>query len=458
MQGRPTTWLRISGYRFLLDRLERALLGGRSARAQASSLTLGCVLAAVVMAGGAVLAVLRPHAGLDDARIVLTRESGALYVRVGDTWHPVPNLASARLIAATAAGARPVSETELRGAKRGPSLGIPGAPALLGATLPGPEEAVWTICDTDGRASGARATTVLVGRPDASPAHRLNAGEAILSTPGPGAPAYLLYAGRRAVVDLSDAVAVRALRLEGRAPRVVSQALLNAVPEAPPIAAPHIGGARGRSAGLPGFAVGSVLRITRGDGDEYYAVLAGGAQRIGAVAADLLRFSDSHGLANAVTVAPDVIRDAPVVTTLPVAGFPDRAPSLADAGDTVCVTRDAAAAGENVAFSSGDRLPLPSGRTPVALAQADGPGPALDAVYLPPGRSAYVAGGGRADTRYLVADTGVRFAVADDDAAHDLGLPAAVAAPWPVLAALPMGPELSRRNASVARDVASGCP
>ncbi len=458
MQGRPTTWLRISGYRFLLGRVERALLGGRSSRAQAASLTLGCVLTAVAMAGCAVLALLRPQADLGAARIVLTRESGALYVRVGDTWHPVPNLASARLIAATAAGVRPVSEAELRGTRRGPSLGIPGAPALLGAPLPAADEAVWTICDTDDRASGARATTVVVGRPDTSPADRLGAGEAILAAPGPGAPAYLLYDGRRAVVDLSDAAVVRALRLEGRAPRTVSQALLNAVPEAPPIAAPRIGGARGPSAGLPGFAVGSVLLITGGDGDEYYAVLAGGAQRIGAVAADLLRFSDSLGAANAVTVAPDVIRDAPVVTTLPVAGFPDRAPALADAGGTVCATRDAAAGGENVAFSSGDRLPLPSGRAPVALAQADGAGPALDAVYLPSGRSAYVRGGGRADTGYLVTDTGVRFAVADDDAAHDLGLPAAVAAPWPVLAALPTGPELSRRNASVARDVASGCP
>ena len=102
---------------------------------------------------------------------------------------------------------------------------------------------------------------------------------------------------------------------------------------------------------------------------------------------------------------------------------------------------------------------MPAGQAPVTLAQADGAGPALDAVYLPPGRSAYVRANGRVGTRYLVTDTGVRFAIHDDDAAHDLGLPAAAtAAPWPMLAALPSGPELSQANASVARDTVAGPP
>ena len=100
---------------------------------------------------------------------------------------------------------------------------------------------------------------------------------------------------------------------------------------------------------------------------------------------------------------------------------------------------------------------MPAGQAPVTLAQADGAGPALDAVYLPPGRSAYVRANGRSGTRYLVTDTGVRFAIHDDEAAHDLGLPAvALPAPWPMLAALPSGPELSRANASVARDSVAG--
>lgn len=386
------------------------------------------------------------------------RESGALYVRVGDAWHPVLNLASARLIAATDANPRPVRESELARTKRGPLLGIPGAPQLLAPPLAG-DESVWTICDTDGNAS----TTVVIGPAAGSAVRRLSPEQAVVVTAGPGSPAYLLYDGQRAMVDLADTAVVRALRLEGRAPRIVSQLLLKAVPEVPPITVPRIRDAAAKAAGLPGFPVGAVLRVTRAGGDEYYVVLARGVQRIGQVTADLLRFGNSQGSTNIIAVAPDVIRGAPIVTALPVATFPDRAPGEGDlttTDTTVCATRAPAASGQSdVAVVAGSGLPLPDGRAPVALSQADGPGPALDAVYLPPGRSAYVRADGQAGARYLITDTGVRFAIRDDDAAHDLGLPPAAApAPWPMLAALPSGPELSRQSASVARDTVSGPP
>ncbi len=192
------------------------------------------------------------------------QHSGALYVQVGDTWHPVLNLVSARLIAGTAASPELVQESDLGRTKRGPLLGIPGAPQFVGEPLSA-DESAWTICDAD----GTGATTVVVGPTDASPVRRLAAGHALLVAPASGSPAYLRYNGQRAVVDVADAAVLRALRLEGRAPRLVSQSLLNAVPEAPPITAPPIRGAGEVAAGFP---VGSVLRIARGDGDEYYVV------------------------------------------------------------------------------------------------------------------------------------------------------------------------------------------
>ncbi|MGO9507371.1 MAG: type VII secretion protein EccB [Mycobacterium sp.] len=460
MPREPTTRLQVSGYRFALRRIECALLRrdvravNEPMRAHSASLAAGCLLATIALAVCAVVAVLRPQAALDHAEIVLGRESGALYVRVGDTWHPVLNLASARLIAATDAKPLPVRESDLSRTKRGPLLGIPGAPQLLAPPLHG-DESAWTICDNDTDAP----TTVVIGPAEA---RRLPAEQTILVTAGAGSPVYLLYHGARAMVDLADPAVARALRLEGRAPRVVSQPLLNAVPEAPPIAPPRITGQGGRGpAGLSGFTVGSVLRITRGDGDEYYAVLSAGVQRIGQVTADLLRLRDSQGSANVIAVAPDAIRATPVVNTLPVSTFPDRALTPLDGGGatrtTLCVTWTPPSG--DVAFSVGNALPVPAGHAPVILAQADGRGPALDAVYLPPGRSADVRSG-RTGTRYLVTDTGVRFAVHDDDAARRLGLPAAaLPAPWPVLAGLPCGPELSRERASVARDaVAAGPP
>ncbi len=422
-------------------------------RTDTAALALGCVLAGVALLACGAAALLRPQVALDRAQIVLARDSGALYVRVGDTWHPVLNLASARLIAATDANPQPVPDDELGRTKRGPLLGIPDAPQLLGRPIPG-GEAAWTICDTNGRA-GSAATTILIGRTEGSSVRPLVPDRAMLVASGSGSPAYLLYGGRRAVVDLADSAVVRALRMEGRAPRVVSQALLNAVPEVPAITAPRIRGAGGVTNGLPGFTVGSVLRITRGDGDEYYVVLAGGVQRIGQVAADLLRFGDSQRATNVIPVAPDALRSSPVTDALPVSRFPDRAPTWADSSDTTyCVTWSQPG---GVALLTGSGLPVPGGHLPVTLAQADGAGAALDAVYLPPGRSAYVRA--ESGTRYLVADTGVRFAIHDDEAARSLGLTAeALPAPWPMLAALPAGPELSRASASVARDGVAGSP
>lgn len=457
MPRQPTTWLHVSGYRFLARRMECALLGrdlhaaGGGLRAQTASLAIGGVLTAFAVAACAFLALLRPQVALDRAQIVMTQESGALYVRVGDTWHPVLNLASARLIAATAASPQPVRESDLAHTKRGPLLGIPGAPQSLGEPLRAGESA-WSICDTD--ATGV--TTVIVGRTEETSTRRLTTGQAVLVAPASGSPAYLLYDGQRAVVDRADAAVLRALRLEGRAPRLVSQVLLNAVPEAPPIRAPRIPKAGDAARGLPGLSVGSVVRVTRADGDEYYAVLAAGIQRIGQVAADLLRFSNSRGTTNAVTVAPDAIRAARAVDALPVGTFPDRAPSVPDGSDALCVSWQPGQ--PDVAVLTGSRLPMPAGQTPVTLSQADGRGPAVDAVYLPPGRSAYVRESAAAGTRYLITDVGVRFAIHDDDAERDLGLRAPSPAPWPVVGVLPAGPELSRRNASIARDSIAGSP
>ena len=151
-------------------------------------------------------------------------------------------------------------------------------------------------------------------------------------------------------MNLGEPAVVRALGLDGQVPLTVSPTLLNAVPEAPPITAPRIPDAGGRGpAALPGFPVGSVLRLSRANGDEYYVVSSHGIQRIGQVVADLLRFTDSRGTRTAISVAPDIIRATPTVTDLAVATFPDRAPSPLNAGGTtLCVGwRHAASGGES---------------------------------------------------------------------------------------------------------------
>jgi type VII secretion protein EccB len=459
MAWQPTTRLHISGHRFIRRRIECALLGvdlravNGPIRAPAQSLAVGLVVAVFLVAGCLVLALLRPQPGAETAPIVMERQSGALYVRLGDTLHPVSNLASARLIVKTNADPQPMAASAFGRSKMGPLLGIPGAPQFLGRPLD-ESESRWTVCD-----SPDRTTVVIGGEPQSDVLHR---DRALLVTPSTGGSTYLLFDGRRAVVNPDEAAVARAFGLDGYAPLAVSSALLNLVPETPPITAPRIRdvGARGPDS-LPGFPVGSVLRVARTGGDEYYVVLREGVQRIGQLAAELVRFSDSQGTRTAISVAPDVIRATKSVAPLPVSDFPDRASLQSVApGMTICAGwTPAASGGVLVSFSLGGPK-LPAGQAAVTLAQADGSGPAVDAVYLPPGRVAYVratslsGGDAHTGTRYLITDTGVRFAVHDEDAAKDLGLPPTmIAAPWSMLAKLPAGPELSRTNALVAQDI-----
>lgn len=453
MADQPTTRLAASGHRFLVRRMEHALVRKNVAmhddplRTQSLSLVAGCMLAAIVVAACAILAFIRPQGSLGSAPIVMVRDSGALYVRIGDVLHPVPNLASARIIARSAANPVVVAETTIASAKRGPSMGIPGAPATIGAPLAAPS---WMVCDTD-------RTVAIV---DAA-ADRLDASRSVLVTPRGEGPAttYLLYDGRRAEVDLRNPAVVRALRIEGVAPMPVSRALLDTVPEVPAIAAPTIDGAG--SAGprsLGGVPVGAVVRVIRADTTDHYVVLRDGVQRIGEVAADLIRFT-YPGLDGVPTVAPSAIARSSSVDALAVGHLPRRAqtPVGADGPAAVCVQWRA----DHVADRS--RTVVLTGRPPVdaatALAQADGDGPNVDAVALPAGRAvdaraaAIVGDDGSAGTRYLVSDMGVAYGIHDDDVATHLGLAGPpVPAPWPILAALPRGPELSAEAASVVRD------
>jgi type VII secretion protein EccB len=454
MARQSTTRLHVSGYRFLLRRMEHALVRGDvrmlddPLRAQSLSLSAGVILAVIIVAASAVLAFLRPSGTLGSAPIFMVRDSGALYVRIGDTVHPVLNLASARLIAGAPADPEAVSLSAITNSKGGPLVGIPGAPAVITPSL-GEHESGWVVCDD------ATSTTVIAGGVHGG---GLASGRSILVTPRSesAATTYLLYDGWRAKVDLRDRAVVRALKLDSIEPQPVSRALLDATPEAPPIYPPHIAGA-GSPGPLRGFPVGSVVRVTRAAAEEYYVVLAQGVQRVGQLAADLVRFADSQHDRAIVTVAPDVIGAMPVVDALPVSSFPDRGGVSSNA--VVCTRWEFNPRGAKTDVLVGDSLPING----VSLAQADGPGPNVDTFSIPRGHSAYVRSTGiRGDsastgTRYLVTESGVVFGLRDEDTAKRLGLAGApVPAPWPVLAPLPRGPELSTDAASIARDSVAG--
>ncbi|GAS89680.1 uncharacterized protein RMCB_3776 [Mycolicibacterium brisbanense] len=459
MARRPATRLQLNGHRFLIRRTQHALVRGDARmiddplRAQAISLTTGAVLTVVAFAVCAATAMLRPGGDLDETPIVMARETGALYVRISDTMHPVLNLASARLLAATPANPRPVSAHALAAAKRGPLVGIPGAPTQIDRPL-GIDESGWTLCDV----ADPPATVLIVGRVPADTGG-LPSGRALLVAPRGEGPAatYLIFDGWRAAVDLRDIAVVRALHLEGVEPLTVSRSLLDSVPEAPAIAAPQItdAGAPGPPA-LDGLGIGTVVRVERAAGHEFYAVLSDGVQRVDPVVADLIRFTVAQPGGQPPVIAADVIATVPFVETLPVGRFPDRVEQ--HTGDTVCAGWNHRRQGSetNTTVFVGSSLPMSDG---VTLAQSDDEGPNIDRVVIPAGRGALVRStpvvgtGGTAGSLFYLNDRGVLFGVHDERAAEHLGLPGpAVAAPWPMLAVLPRGPELGRDAASVVRD------
>ncbi len=471
MAAQPTTRWQVSGYRFLVRRMEHALVRRDvrmlhdPMRSQSRALAVGAVLAVIGVAGFAALALIRPQGRIGDARIVVGKESGAMFVAHDGALHPVLNLASARLVVGAPDAPVAVKESELGTRARGALLGIPGAPSSLSHVDPG----AWTVCDSIA-SGGARAvtTTVVVGGPDLTDDVRdLSSGEALLVQGEDGT--YLVHDGTRRRVDLGNRAVTLAFELDGLIPRPVSPGLLNAIPESPPLTPPTI-----RDAGqTPRYAfrdmqIGSVVQVEDARETAYYVVLADGLQRIGRATADLIRYADSQGAAGLDTVTPDAVSAAPQSAALAVDTFPDVPPLIRDEkrNPVSCLSwRPVAGATPEsgmratVAVISGNTLPLPSGARPVTLAQSDGAGDNADQFFAPPGTGALVHATGvvpsseRRGPLYFVADTGVRFGVENVDTAGVLGLGGeSTAAPWPIVALLAPGPELARTAAFLAHD------
>ncbi|WP_132991818.1 type VII secretion protein EccB [Gordonia zhaorongruii] len=458
MSRRITTRAQVSGYRFGLARAEHALIRWDvrmlhdPMRSQGRAIVAGLVVAVLILAGAGVYGLIRPAPSVGDARIVAD-SGGGLFVLVDGVMHPVLNLASARLIVGGPAPVKTVGPDSLAEFPRGAALGIPGAPA----SLPGPAvdgASTWTVCDTPA------GTAVLSGVPAGRP---LPPGHGVLVSHGDRTWLLFTESGAppvRAGVDTESTAVLRALGIEGRQPVPVSAALLDAFPVRPPLRVPDVPG-RGTK-GPIGLPVGSVIRTAAVDGAvAYRVVLVGGMQELPSTAADMLRAADPSASPTIRNVAPGALTAVPVVDPLPVGHFPRAAPRMAGGESVLCRswsrTRDESRARESL--YAVDALPVPDAGRPVALGSADGRGPGLDAVYLPPATAEYVTvTGARGDSalagqRFLIADTGVRHRLAGAEAADGLGLDdVPPRAPWSVISLLPEGADLSRAAALVARD------
>ncbi|MEV6771299.1 type VII secretion protein EccB [Nocardia sp. NPDC051030] len=498
MPAQLTTRAQVNGYRFLLRRLDHALVRRDvrmlhdPMRAQSRSLISGAILAVLVVAGCAILAFIRPQGSIGTANIVMGKDSGALYYVYRDkddknkmTLHPALNLASARLLAGSNETPKSVKDSKLNTVPRGTILGIPGAPAALPGTGQG-DQSQWTLCDsvqlssTGGAASSAGSTTTAIaGDLELSErAKQADANSALYARKGD--KTYLIYNGKKAEIDQQSTVIARSLNLAGQRPRPITTGLLDAATQTPALTPPTI-----PQAGEPGpgklstVPIGGVIRVAAAGGSgksELYVVVSEGVQPISAFAAQVIRNANSQGMSEIKSVTPDLLDGVATVHPLPVDDFPSEAPKIISAEDSpiACIewskssgagrteldTTEGPSDRAAVSLIVGTRLPLPAAAVPVALATADKTGDHIDEVYVPPSTGEFVRTTGtepgslRRDSLFYVADNGIRYGIPDLETAQILGLGTKPhLAPWAIVGELVVGPTLSKQDALVSRDV-----
>jgi len=488
----------VSGWRFVMRRIASgvALHDTRMLvdplRSQSRAVLVGALLLITGLAGCFVFSLIRPAGVAGDSAILADRTTAALYVRLGDQLHPVLNLTSARLIAGRPDNPTTVKSNELDQFARGNLVGIPGAPERM---VQNPtRDAEWTVCDaTSGDSMGV---TVIAGplasgggqeRSDPGSGHSersaaLPAHEAVLvrNDGGPNAGTWLLWDGRRSLIDLNDRAVTGALGLgiETPAPRVVAPGLFNAVPEAPALVSPAIPGA-GEPPRYPlpvSAPVGAVLAAFDTDNTlRHYAVLGEGLQPVSPVVAAILRNANSFGLDQPPRLGADEVARMPVARGIDVDAYPSEPVTLVDAADAplTCArwTHPADATGGTSELLSGASLPVPDGLHAVALVGA-GAGTTANRVAVAAGSGYFVQTVGQDDGQgqsspaagslFWVSDTGVRYGIDEDSdqkTAAALGLtPPPLPIPWSMLSQFAAGPTLSRGDALLAHDALAADP
>ncbi|MEI7715551.1 MAG: type VII secretion protein EccB [Mycobacterium sp.] len=490
----------VSGWRFVVRRIASgiALHDTRMLvdplRTQSRAVLMGVVLLVTGLAGCFVFSLIRPAGSAGTNPVLADRSTAALYVRIGDQLHPVLNLMSARLIVGRPVNPTMVKSTELERFSPGNLIGIPGAPERMEQNTS--HDARWTVCDAVSGASRdahSAGVTVISGPPADGGARAATLGptrallvDASGDRVGAGADGdrvtWLLWAGKRSRINLADHPVTAALGLGTDTPtaRPVASGLLNAIPEAPPLAAPIIpnaGAPAPYSVPAPVGAVVASYSLDPPDAVRYYAVLPDGLQPISPVLASILRNSNSFGLDQPPRLGADAVAKLPVSGLLDTGRYPDQPLTVVDAAQepVTCASwsRGSGAATSSVSLLSGSALPISDSIHPLELVGGGATGTAAR-VALPPGTGYFTqtvggsatgsAVGPTTGALFWVSDTGVRYGIdteADKEtstAGHGktveaLGLSGTpVPIPWSVLSLFASGPTLSRADALLAHD------
>jgi type VII secretion protein EccB len=474
-----STRTQVTGYQFLARRTAMALTRWRvrmeiePSRRQNLAVVASVSAAGVICLGALLYSFISPSGQINESPIIADRDSGALYVRVGEKLYPALNLASARLITGRPDNPHLVRSSQIAGMPRGPLVGIPGAPSTFAPKSP--SSSSWLVCDTVSGSTGLGSpsgltVTVIDGTPDLSGHRRvLNGSDAVVLSYG--GDTWVIRQGRRSKIDATNRSVLLPL---GLTPEQVSQAkpmsraLYDALPVGPELVVPEISNA-GAAATFPGAPgpVGTVLVTPQISGPQQYSlVLADGVQTLPPLVAQILQNAGGPGNAKPVTVEPSALAKMPVVNKLDLSSYPDNPLNVMDMREnpSTCWWWEKTS-GENrarVQVVSGPNIPIAGGdaNKVVSLVKADTTGRQADQVYFGPNYSNFVAvtgndpGSKTTESLWWVTDAGARFGVDDTkDVREALGLTTPPSlAPWVALRLLPQGPTLSRADALVEHD------
>ena len=448
----------LQAYRFVTRRIVSALLSGepetneRPMRRYGLAVFGGAMVATIVFAGAGVIGFLFPSgAKLQDSAIVIERETGARYIFLDGTLHPVVNFASARLIMGSDSPAvQRVSARSLQGYPRGQSVGIPNLPDPL-PDRRAIEAVPWSACSLRQAAGSADlATHVFVG---SEPAGGQSLADRALLVERQGEDGFTRYVVANGLRFRISEASRSALGLAAARPVEVTTSIIAALPPGPELRVPGISGAGNDGPTIDGVRgkIGQVYVAA----EQHYVLLGNGLAPVGPVMRDLLLASDP----SIITISAAAAAAARSGSTIEPTGFPTSLPELAFAAEEpgmVCVVASPNDTSE-VGVVLHERRPALT--TPAGPAGAGPDGTRLaDAVHIPGGRAALVQLLPAADdttpntTTYLVTDQGIRHAVARENTQEvlaSLGYGGIVAMRVPnyMLSLLPVGPALDPADA-----------
>ncbi len=432
------------------------------------------ISAALVICLGALLySFISPSGALNETPIIADRDSGALYVRVGDKLYPALNLASARLIAGRADNPHKVRGSQIAQQPHGPLVGIPGAPSEFTPTTPATSS--WLVCDSVAQKTGVGApspvtVTVIDGTPDLSGRRRVvNGSDAVVLRYDKDT--WVIRQGRRSRIESMNRAVLLPLGLTPEnvtQARPMSRALYDALPVGPELSVPKVPGAGlpAAFAGAPG-PVGTVIVTPQISGPQQYSlVLSEGVQTVNPVVAQILQNAGTPAGNSPVVVAPASLAKMPVVNGLDLSAYPDSPLTPVDLKDNPATCwwwqKTTGEERARVQVISGPTIPVSSGSTEqvVSLVKADSSGREADRVYFGPDYGNWVVvtgndpGSTTAESLWWLSSSGVRFGVDNTrDARAALGLTLQPSpAPWVALRLLAPGPALSRADALVRHD------